>query len=104
MKNIEHPPLLLWILCICIFLSTSLSNTSNVQEPFRYQKISYVFVWNWFQRFVSLRICKRKRISAFIINETVIQIENQHFWLWVATEPVHRTILSFISQTKETCL
>jgi putative transposase len=38
-------------------------------------------------------IYKRKRISAFIVDETVIQIGNQHFWLWIAIEPVKRTVL-----------
>jgi transposase-like protein len=36
---------------------------------------------------------KRKRVSAFIIDETVIQIGNQHFWLWFCIEPIHRSVL-----------
>jgi transposase-like protein len=44
-------------------------------------------------RFDSYTINKCKRISTFIIDKTVIQIGNQHIWLWIATEPVHRTIL-----------
>ena len=36
---------------------------------------------------------KRKRVSAFIIDETVIKIGNHHFWLWICIEPVNRTIL-----------
>ncbi|HEX5187224.1 MAG TPA: hypothetical protein VFV86_10075 [Nitrososphaeraceae archaeon] len=35
-------------------------------------------VWNWIQRFSEYPIYKRKRVSAFIIDETVIQIGNQH--------------------------
>jgi hypothetical protein len=38
-------------------------------------------IWNWIQRFGSYQIYKRKNVSAFIINETVIQIGNQRFWL-----------------------
>ena len=75
------------------FLGLSLRNTSKALEPFKDEKRSYVSIWNWIQRFGSYSIYKRKRISAFIIDETVIQIGNQHFWLWIATEPVHRTIL-----------
>ncbi|HET8793718.1 MAG TPA: DDE-type integrase/transposase/recombinase [Nitrososphaeraceae archaeon] len=36
---------------------------------------------------------KRKRVSAFIIDETVIQIGNQHFWLWLCIESIHRSVL-----------
>ena len=34
-------------------------------------------------------IYKCKRISAFIIDEPVIRIGNQHFWLWFCIEPIH---------------
>jgi len=40
-----------------------------------------------------VHIYKRKRVSAFIIDETIIQIGNQHFWLWICVEPIHRSVL-----------
>jgi putative transposase len=36
---------------------------------------------------------KKSRISAFIIDETQIQIGNSEAWLWVSIEPIHRMIL-----------
>ena len=39
-----------------------------------------------------LQIYKRKRVSAFIIDDTVVQIGNRHYWLWICNEPIHRTI------------
>ena len=40
----------------------------------------YVSVWNWIQRFSSYQINNRKRVSAFIIDETVIlQVGTQYF-------------------------
>jgi putative transposase len=75
------------------FLGLSLRNTSKALVIFREEKRSYVSVWNWIQRFGSSQIYKRKRISTFIIDETVIQIGNQHFWLWFCIEPVHRSVL-----------
>jgi putative transposase len=46
------------------------------------------------QRFCTSQIYnERKRISSFIIDETLIQIGNHNYWLWIATEPIHRTIL-----------
>ena len=46
-----------------------------------------------------LKSTKRKRISAFIIDETVIQIGWKQYYLWIATEPIHKTLLGIhISQ------
>jgi putative transposase len=80
------------------FLGLSLRNASKALIIFKDKKRSYVSVWNWIQRFGSCQIYKRKRVTAFIIDETVIQIGNQHFWLWICIEPVHRSVLGiFIS-------
>jgi len=47
-----------------------------------------------FRRLVSSQINdKRKRVSTFIIDETVIQIGSQHFWLWMCIEPIHSSVL-----------
>ena len=87
--------------CYCLyslylyFLGLSLRNTSKVLDIFNDEKISHIAVRNWIQRFgSSCQIYnKRKRISACIIDETIIQIGNQHFCsLWIAIEPVNRTI------------
>ena len=77
------------------FLSLSLRNTSNALEPFKDQKRSHVAVWDWIQRFGSCQIFnKHKRVSAFIIDETIIiQIGSQHFWLWIAIKPIHSSVL-----------
>src|ERR671915_1317390 len=84
------------------FLGLSLRNTSKALVIFRdEEKRSYVSVWNWIQRFGSCQIYKRKRISAFIIDETVIQIGNNHFWLWFCIEPVHSSVLGiYISEER----
>jgi len=83
------------------FLGLSLRNTSKALVIFRDDKRSYVSVWNWIQRFGSYQIYKRKRVSAFIIDETVIQIGNQHFWLWFCIEPVNSSILGiYISEER----
>ena len=50
-------------------------------------------VWNWIQRFVEYRIYKRKRVSALIIDETVIQIGNRQYWLWFCIESIHKSML-----------
>ena len=58
-------------------------------------------VWNWIQRFAEYPIYKRKRVSAFIIDETVIQIGNQHFWLWICIEPIDKSVFGiYISEER----
>src|ERR687896_1038155 len=84
------------------FLGLSLRNTSKALEPFKDEKKrSYVSVWNWIQRFGSCQIYKRKRVTAFIIDETIIQIGSQHFWLWFCIEPIHSSVLGiYISEER----
>jgi transposase-like protein len=63
-------------------------------ELFKDQKRSDVAIWEWIQRFGSSHIYnKHRRISAFIIDQTIIQNGNQHFWLWICIEPIHRSVL-----------
>ena len=83
------------------FLGLSLRNTSKALVIFKDEQRSHVSVWNWIQRFGSLQIYKRKRVSAFIIDETVIQISNPHFWLWFCIEPIHSSVLGiYISEER----
>jgi putative transposase len=73
------------------FLGVSFRSTSRAKGPF--EQRSYAAVWNWVQRFKPKRIYVRKRVTAFIIDETMIQIGNNVAWLWIAIEPVNRTVL-----------
>jgi transposase-like protein len=86
------------------FLGLSLRNTSKALVIFRDEKRSYVSIWNWIQVFSQYPLYKRKRISAFIIDEIVIQIGSQHFWLRVCIEPIHCSVLGiYLSQKKHAC-
>ncbi|HEX5187634.1 MAG TPA: hypothetical protein VFV86_12165 [Nitrososphaeraceae archaeon] len=51
----------------------SLFNTSKTLESFKDQHRSHGDVWDWIQRAGSCQIySRRKRVSPFIIDETVI--------------------------------
>ena len=84
------------------FLGLSLRNTSKALILFKDKQRSYVSVWNWIQRFGSCQIYnKRKRVTAFIIDETIIQIGSQHFWLWLCIERIHSSVLGiYISEER----
>jgi putative transposase len=46
-------------------------------------------------------IQKEKNFSIHNIDETIIQIGNQHFWLWICIEPIHKSVLGIhISEEK----
>ena len=50
---------------------------------------------------VLLKSTKGKEYRSFIIDETVIQIGSQHFWLWFCIEPIHRSVLGiYISEQR----
>ncbi|OLE43277.1 MAG: hypothetical protein AUF73_02770 [Thaumarchaeota archaeon 13_1_20CM_2_39_11] len=75
------------------FLGLSFRNTSKALEPFD-EKRSYVAVWKWVQKFNPKRVYCCKRVPAFLIDETMIQIgSSNEAWLWIAVEPIHRQIL-----------
>ena len=65
------------------FLGLSLRNTSKALVIFRDENKEVMCLYGTgFRDLASYQIYKRKRVSAFIIDETVIQIGSQHFWLW----------------------
>ncbi|MDR4492281.1 MAG: DDE-type integrase/transposase/recombinase [Candidatus Nitrosocosmicus sp.] len=58
-------------------------------------KRSYVAIWKWIQKYKPQKISiKRKRISEFIIDETLIKVGPEYIWLWVTIEPENREILT----------
>ena len=62
-----------------LYFLIELKNISKALVFFKNNKRSHVSVWNWIQRFGSCNISKRNRVSAFVIDETILQIGSQHF-------------------------
>ena len=43
--------------------------------------------WNWIQKYHPRKIISQKRrISEFIVDETLLQVGSEYVWLWVAIE------------------
>jgi putative transposase len=62
-----------------------------------------VSVWNWIHRFAEHPIHKYKKY-VLIIDETVIQIGNQHFWLWLCIEQIDKSVLGiYFSEEEYVC-
>ncbi len=65
---------------ICTFLLSQSRNTSKALDIFDDEKRSHIAIWNWIQKFSQYPVYKkRKRISAFIIDETVIPNGWKHY-------------------------
>ena len=65
------------------------------------ERLSYIFkqnhvsIWNWIQKYQPQNISSKKRmISEYIIDETLIKVGSHYIWLWVAIEPKNKQILA----------
>jgi putative transposase len=60
-------------------------------------KRSHVSVWKWVQRYSSLadefRISKH-RVKQIFVDETLLKIDGQEYWLWIAYEPMLNVCLA----------
>lgn len=65
-------------------------------------KRNHVSIWNWIQKYKPIKISsKRKNVSEFIVDETLIKIGSEYVWLWVAIEPINKqTLASSISKER----
>src|ERR1051326_7116259 len=63
------------------FLGLSFRNTSKAIRPFEVEGRSHVAIWKWVQKSNPDRISCLKRVSAFLIDETMLQIGNEEAWV-----------------------
>jgi putative transposase len=64
-------------------------------------KRNHVSIWNWIQKYHVRRISsKRKRISEYIVDETLLKVGSEYTWLWVAIDAKSKEILA-LSISKE---
>ena len=83
------------------FLGLSTRNVAKAMFCFRKVKRSHVAIWKWIQKYHPRKILsKRKRISEFIIDETLVKVGFEFIWLWVAIEPENSQILALLLANK----
>src|SRR4249919_2544178 len=89
------------------YLGLSLRNVVKALSHLHIVKRSHVLLakkWKWIQKFRHRRISstRRKKISEYIVDETILQVGPQYIWLWVAIEPENGQILAQnITQERE---
>jgi len=75
------------------FDGLSLRKTSKALS--RFVKRSHTAIRDWIQKYQPQKISSKKRmISEYIIDETLIKIGSDCIWLWVAMEPKNKQILA----------
>jgi putative transposase len=102
----NRTPYLLKIYAIYLYYSArSLRLASRCLEPL--VKRSHVAIWKWLQcidinEFVIDRRREKKRIKCImIIDETMITIKGEVYWLWIAYEPyINKYLLMNISRER----
>lgn len=78
--------------CICTFQVFPLG---KLRKDYQMFKRNPVFIWNWIQKYHPRNILsKRKRISEFIIDETLLKVGSEYIWIWVAIEPENKEFLA----------
>ena len=89
------------------FLGLSTRGVSKALFFLNKVKRSHVAIWKWIQKYHPKKILsKRKRISEYVIDETILKVGSEYIWLWIAIEPENRQILALlylINPKKETC-
>lgn len=74
------------------FLGLSFRGASDALEAVGEGR-SHAAVWQWVQRYEPHRVFGARRVQAFLVDETYVQVGSFGAWVWVAVEPVHRRIL-----------
>jgi putative transposase len=77
------------------FLGLSFRNTAKALSFLKIVKISHVSIWNWLQKYRPWKYFKKRKIKAYVIDETVIKAGPELVWLWIVIEPTNKEILSF---------
>ena len=98
-KEHLHQICILWF----VFVFFRIVLKANIRKTSIFHKEKSCFLcqkWNWIQKYNPRKIISRKRrISEFIVDETLLKVGSEYVWLWVAIEPENRQILAlFLSK------
>jgi putative transposase len=102
MKRIRTDPAVIAYSLYLYFNSRSYRLASKSLEPII--KRTHVSIWKWVQRFSKcadkFRADKRS-IKVIFVDETLIKINGQDHWLWIAYEPnIHSCLLFHLSKER----
>jgi hypothetical protein len=84
------------------FLGLSTRKVAKALSFLHIVKRNHVSIWKWIQTYKPAKLTsKRRKISEFVVVETIIQVSSEFLLLWTeTTEPKNRSILT-LSISKE---
>ena len=90
------------MVCTFHFPGPSLRSVVRALSFLHIVKGSHVAVWQWIQKYRPRRkMASRKRdVSEYVVDETLVKTGSELVWIWVAIEPKSRLILA-LSISKE---
>ena len=73
---------------------SGLSLRKTSQRLSQFVKRNHISIWNWIQWYKPKKILqKKRRVSEFIIDETLLKVGENYVWLWIAIEPIDKIVL-----------
>ncbi len=67
-------------------------------------KRTHVSIWKWVQKYAKLTdrfVIGRRRIKEIFVDETLLKVDGQNYWLWLAYEPnLHVCLLFHLSRER----
>ena len=109
MKRIRTNPSIIAYGLYLYFNSRSYRFAGKSLEPLI--KRTHVSIWKWLQKYSILAdrfvVIGKRKVQKIFVDETLLKINGQHYWLWLAYKPnLHVCLLFhyFIYQQKERSL
>jgi transposase-like protein len=81
-----------WLWIIFHFSGLSLRKAADRLSYCFFIKRNQVLIWNWIQKYTPQKISsKKKKVSEYVIDGTIIKVGSKYVWVWVATiEPKNK--------------
>lgn len=89
--------------CYGLYLYFSGLSLRRVSERMScFIKRNHVSIWNWIQRYHPRKIStKSRKVSEFIVDETMLKVGSEYVWLWVAIDAKKSKEILALSISKE---
>ena len=78
-----------------VFVLSGLSLRQTSERLAFLVKRNHVSIWNWIQKYHPQKLSyRRRKISEYVVDETLIKVGSQYIWIWIAIEPKNRLIFA----------
>lgn len=104
MKRIRTNPVIIIAYALYLYFnSRSYRFACKSLEPII--KRTHVSIWKWVQKYSIVAdrfVIGKRQVKKIFVDETLLKINGQGYWLWIAYEPTLRVCLLFHLSTERT--